>query len=186
MFTFTNELTKRKFHFRTWETFLNITYRFIVLKFKKSRIWILIPCCFVLFRRGEVVVYSDNIVALSHVREFISGDATKRNIQLTIHADVSKVSTTTLVHRIHQKIVQLVSQRNQNALSAALKEAVTEQLSQDAEGWMSKQFHHLLASSKEEKISSQTIEQYRSTFLERSIQNFINDLNFILMQLKDF
>ena len=146
----------------------------------------MIPCCFVLFRRGEVVVYSDNIVALSHVREFISGDATKRNIQLTIHADVSKVSTTTLVHRIHQKIVQLVSQRNQNALSAALKEAVTEQLSQDAEGWMSKQFHHLLASSKEEKISSQTIEQYRSTFLERSIQNFINDLNFILMQLKDF
>lgn len=97
----------------------------------------------------------------------MSGEATKKNIQLTIHAEVSKASTSLLVHHIHNKIVQLMNQRNQIALSAALKEAVTEQLSQDAEEWiMSKQFNCLLDSEKG-TVSNQTIEQYRSIYLNK-------------------
>ena len=116
------------------------------------------------FRRGELIIYSDNIVSLSHMREFISVDATKRNIQLSIHADVSRVSTTTLLDRVHRKLLELVSQQDQITLSKALQDAVTEQLAQDsAEDWITEQFRHILEKPKEENISHQTIEQHRST-----------------------
>lgn len=120
-------------------------------------------------RRGEVIFESDNVVGLSHVREFISREATVRNVQLGISAEVKWDNTCLLVERIHPQLMDMIHRRQQSVLATALKEALTDQLAQDPNSseWMTEEFRTILQTAdRQEGVedSSGSIEELQSLF----------------------
>lgn len=106
------------------------------------------------YRRGQMVFLSDNPVALSHVREFVSREATSvKNIQLSITAgsggrnkEEDAVTAGELVRRIHPRLTEMICRKDRSILCAALKEAATDQLAQDSSSsdWMTEEFRTIL------------------------------------------
>ena len=121
------------------------------------------------FRRGEIVFLSDNVVALSHVRDFISKEATTKSIQLTMNAEVTWEATEILLHHVHPLLLDMIHRRQRNALALALKEAATDQLalSDGDADWMTTEFRDIVQADKENQPSNNhqytTVEQYQST-----------------------
>ena len=122
-------------------------------------------------RRGEIVFLSDNVVALSHVRDFISREATTKSVQLTMNAVVTWEATEILLHHVHPQLLDLIHRRQRNTLALALQEAATDQLALDAtsdEDWMTTEFRDIVLAAKENQPSNHqytTVEQYQSTTL---------------------
>lgn len=120
-------------------------------------------------RRGEIVFLSDNVVALSHVRDFISTEATTKSIQLTMNAEVTWEATEILLHHVHPQLLDLIHRRQRTALALALQEAATDQLALDATGdadWMTAELRDIVLAAKENQPSNHqhtTVEQYQST-----------------------
>ena len=107
------------------------------------------------YRRGQVDFLSDNAVALSYVREFISREATSvKNIQLSIIAGSAgggggeQEATADLVRRLHPRLTELAGRKDRAVLCAALREAATDQLAQDSSStvsdWMTEEFRTIL------------------------------------------
>lgn len=64
------------------------------------------------FRKGKAVFQSDNIGALAFVKEFISSEATVKNIQLSITMSVCNEASIAVVRRIHPQLLHLTRQLN--------------------------------------------------------------------------
>lgn len=119
------------------------------------------------FRKGEILILSDNAVALSHVRDYISREATAKNVLLTMNADVTWESTASILRRVHPQLVNLIQQSQRKALSFALEEALTDQLAVDSTtDWMAPEFRDILQTVKENQPTNNryTVEEYQSTF----------------------
>lgn len=113
-----------------------------------------------------MVFLSDNVVALSHVRDFISREATTKNLQLSINASITSDVTVHLLRRLHPQLVDLVRQRQQRALSAALEETLTDQLASDGNAdWMTAEFCNVHLTAKENQANfngHHSVEDYQS------------------------
>ena len=105
------------------------------------------------------------MAALSYVRDFISGEATNRNVSLTMNAEVNWEATALLLQRIHPQLVELIRRRQQSTLSLAIEEAATDQLALDATAdWMTAEFRDIIQAGKESHPSNNryTVEEYQS------------------------
>lgn len=102
---------------------------------------------------------------MSHVRDFISREATAKNLQLAINANVNWQATIQVLRRVHPQLVNLIRRNQQSILGAALEEALTDQLALDGNtDWMTPEFRNILLTTKETpSVNDQhSIEDYQS------------------------
>ncbi|EFX79859.1 hypothetical protein DAPPUDRAFT_197260 [Daphnia pulex] len=136
------------------------------------------------YRRGEIVFLSDNVVALSLCRDFISREATTKSIQLAMNAEVTWEATEILLHHVHPQLLDLIHRRQRTALALALQEAATDQLALDATGdadWMTAELRDIVLAAKENQPSNHqhtTVEQYQNFLLDlfASHREFLGEL----------
>ena len=62
--------------------------------------------------KGKAVFQSDNIGALSLIKEFISSEATVKNIQLNIATNICNEASLAVVRRVHPQLLDLIRQFN--------------------------------------------------------------------------
>lgn len=106
--------------------------------------------------------FSDNAVALSLVRDFISREATAKSVPLVINAAMTWEATKILLYQVHSQLLNLTHLRRVNMLALALEEAATDQLALDVSAdWMTTEFQDIVRTAKENHPSNNTIEEYQ-------------------------
>lgn len=114
---------------------------------------------------------SDNAVALSYVRDFISREATAKSVPLVMNADMTWEATKILLQQVYSQLLNLTHLHRANVLALALEEAATDQLAQDAtDDWMTAEFQDIVRAAKEKQPFNNIypVEEYQSIISQTS------------------
>lgn len=101
-------------------------------------------------RKGEILFCSDNLMVLLLLREFISREATAKNIHFNMSFDMSSESTGNVVQSIHADLTTKVLRLKQQKLAEILEESITDQKSSnDTTSWMSDGLQQIYRANKD-------------------------------------